>query len=58
MKKINFNKGNILLANMVLLVATVSISQCCYIFMYQPQVDANLKTQLHQAKNKAKLKKE
>ena len=58
MKKIIFYRGIIVLSNIILSTAAISISQCCHGVIYQPEVDANLKTQIHQAKNKARLKKE
>ncbi len=50
MKNYIFYRGIIVLSNMILSIATISISQCCLVFIYQPQVDANLKTKILQAK--------
>lgn len=52
MKKIILNKCIFVMSNLVLFMATISISQCCVAQIYQPSVDADLKNKIMQANKK------
>lgn len=51
MKKNILNKCIFVMSNLVLFIATTSISQCCNSHIYQPIVDADLKNKIIQANN-------
>lgn len=52
MKKIILNKCIFVMSNLVLFIATTSISQCSLIYMYQPSIDTDLKNKIIQATKK------
>lgn len=52
MKKIILDKCIFVMSNLVLFIATTSISQCCNGVIYQPSVDADLKNKIMQANKK------
>lgn len=55
MKKGILNKCIFVMSNLVLFMATTSISQCCTGVIYQPNVDADLKERITQTNNKKVL---
>jgi cyclic lactone autoinducer peptide len=54
-KKAILNKCIFVMSNLVLFMATTSISQCCTGVIYQPSVDADLKERIIQTNNKKVL---
>lgn len=52
MKRNTLNKCIMWASNLILTMATISISQCCVIYIYQPAVDINLKRKILQAHKK------